>query len=117
MIWLNKNFLKIDDSEIIELPLSFHCLLELKDMVIVVVGLKDNESMEHLEGRNVFSYNRRGKQLWQIQKQGLINGRIHEYDNVMINKEGKITVGANWGGDYFLNIEDGSITPCGGRPW
>ena len=118
MIWLNREHIKIDDSETIWLPVKLDSLLELENMVIVVMLSDDLEEMKKVGVRNVFAYNRKGKQLWQIQEQEqIVNGRKHVYDSVYIGKDKKVMVGGNWGGEYYLNVEDGTVTPAGGRPW
>lgn len=116
MIWCNKAHLKIDDSKTIWLPSSLHTLLELEDIVIVVVKAEEDEEMNKVGVRNVFAYDRKGNLLWQIQKQKKMDYRVHEYDSVYL-KDDKVMVGATWGGEYYLDTKDGSITPAGGRPW
>ncbi len=116
MIWFTGSNLIIDDCEDISLATDIYSLLELKNMVIVVL-YSDSTDMDKVEMRNVFAYNRKGEQLWQIKPQETLSTSSYSYVAMAEDGSGRVKVGSFWGGGYYLNIADGTVTPDGGRPW
>jgi len=93
-------------------------LIELDDLVLVLIyGFSANQ-METLPTNNVYAFNEKGEQVWQIEEPLQYSNGVVSYADISLKKDGKIIVGSTKGDEYIVNIKDGSVEHIKGqRPW
>ena len=62
------NFLFIDNCKEILFPLGIRGLIQLDDLILVFIYGSTAEEMERLSSRNIYAFNSRGEQVWQVQE-------------------------------------------------
>ena len=112
------NFLFINSCKEILFPLGIRGLIELDDLVLVFIYGSTEEEMESLPTNNVYAFNAKAEQVWQIQEPFQPEGIIVSYADISLKKTGEIVAGTTQGTEYIVNSKNGSITLIKDqRPW
>ncbi len=112
------NFLFINDCKEILFPFGIRGLIQLDDLVLVFIYGATTEEMENLPTRNIYAFNEKAEQVWQIEEPLQHNDGIVSYADIGLKKDGKIVAGSTKGDEYIVNIKDGSVEHVKGkRPW
>ena len=112
------NFLFINDCKEILLPMNISGLIQLDELVIVFIYGATAQEMESLPTNNVYAFNAKGEQVWQIAEPFQPESKMVSYADISLRKDGNIVAGTTQGTEYIVNVKDGSIDPIKGqRPW
>lgn len=112
------NFLFIDNCKEILFPLGIRGLIQLDDLILVFIYGSTAEEMERLSSRNIYAFNSRGEQVWQVQEPIQHEGRIVSYADLSLRGNDKVVAGSTEGDEYIVNIKNGSVEHVKGRrPW
>jgi len=110
-------FFYVNNNRIL-LTHDIYGLIELDDLVLVLIYGTSAKQMESLPTNNVYAFNEKGEQVWQIQEPYQPEGRIVSYANISLKETGEVVAGTTQGTEYIVNIKDGAIKPIKGqRPW
>ncbi len=110
-------FFYVNDHQVL-LKHNIYGLIELDDLVLVLTYGFSEKQMESLPTNNVYAFNEKGEQVWQIKEPFQPEGKIVSYADISLKKDGKIVAGTTQGTEYIVNVKDGSIDPIKGqRPW
>ena len=97
---------------------NIYGLIQLDDMVLVLIYGFSSEQMETLPARNVYAFNEKGEQVWEIETPHQESNGIVSYADISLKKDGKIVAGSTRGDEYIVNVNDGSVEHIKGRrPW
>jgi outer membrane protein assembly factor BamB len=109
--------LYINDNKIL-LSHAIYGLIDLDNVVLVLIYGSSAKQMETLPTNNIYAFNEKGEQVWQIQEPIQYSDGIVSYADICLKENGKIVAGSTKGDEYFINIKDGSVEHIKGkRPW
>ena len=112
------NFLFINDCKEILFPLGIKGLIQLDELVLVFIYGSTTDEMEKLPTNNVYAFNAKGEQVWQIQEPIQSKDTIVSYADISLKETGKVVAGSTQGDEYIVNVKDGSVEHIKGqRPW
>ena len=112
------NFLFINDCKEILFPLGIRGLIQLDELILIFIYGSTEEEMENLPTTNVYAFNEKAEQVWQIEEPFQPPNQIVSYADISLKKTGEIVAGTTQGTEYILNIKDGSVSLIKNqRPW
>jgi len=97
---------------------AIYGLIELDDLVLVLTYGFSPKQMETLPKNNVYAFNGKGEQVWQIQEPIQSKEAIVSYADINLQETGEVIAGSTQGDEYILNVKNGSVEHIKGqRPW
>ena len=110
-------FFYVNNHQIL-LSHDIYGLIELDDLVLVLIYGFSAKQMETLPTNNIYAFNEKGEQVWQIQEPIQSKDTIVSYADISLKETGKIVAGSTQGDEYIVNVKDGSVEHIKGqRAW
>lgn len=104
------------NNKVTILPKQVIGAVYMNDILLIIVVPPNEASGDVLES-NIFAFNKNGDQVWKIQETKQVGSLEEPFGDISLRDDGNVIAGTIRGYEYIVNIEDGSITPTGGRPW
>ena len=106
------------DRATVRLEKRIQEFMTVKDRVLVMLNISDFPDDDPEAGRNIFAFDRTGRQLWRIEDAGYtaLSSRDHKtevpqgYTGMSLRPDGRVRVFQPIGCYFFVDLETGAIS-------